>query len=427
MTNVLQWLCPTVEASRPENFWQVLIVAALWGILRFIVKPDETKIKNLLETSQRYSPKIWFARNAILPVLAIALIVVTAGLELAGIPVPALRVAAFLMVLWSLIGVATSFIPDAFWAESTAVVLTVITAFPVLTVDDTLIQFLDQLQLPIPAGDTNLSVWKLFTVAASVAVAIWIGLGLSQFLERRVETIDRINPSTRALIEKIIRVIFIIFALVVGLTSVGVNLSALTVFGGAFALGLGFGLQKIVSNLISGFILLSDRSIKPGDVIEMVDTDTYGWINSLRARYVSVITRDGTEHLIPNEDLITQKVINWSFSHDRVRIKAQVGVSYKEDPHKVIEICQTAAAKQSRVLKDPAPVCLLKGFGDSSVDLELRFWIRDPNQGVANIRSAVLLEIWDRFKDEGIEIPFPQRNLHLKSGWPPEKENEQEP
>lgn len=426
MTNALEWLCPTAQAAQPENFWQVLLVAAIWGVLRFVVKPDEAKIKSLLETSERYSPRLWFARNAILPALTLVLIVVVAGFEVMGIPVPAIRVATVLLFIWSLIGLATSFIPDAFWAESTALVLTVMTIFPVLTVDDTLIQFLDQMQLPIPAGENNLSVWKLFTVAASVAVAIWIGLGLSQFIERRVETIDRIDASTRALVEKIIRVIFIIFALIVGLTSVGVNLSALTVFGGAFALGLGFGLQKIVSNLISGFILLSDRSIKPGDVIEMQDSNTYGWINSLRARYVSVITRDGTEHLIPNEDLITQKVINWSFSHDRVRIKAQVGVSYKEDPHRVIEICQEAAKKHKRVLDDPAPVCLLTGFGDSSVDLELRFWIRDPNQGVANLRSAVLLEIWDRFKEEGIEIPFPQRDLHLKSGWPPEKEPEQE-
>lgn len=426
MLSILQWLCPTAEAAQPANFWQVLLVAVVWLVLRQLIRTDEAKVSALLENKKRYSPRIWWSRNAILPVLSLVLILCVVGFEFFGIPVPALRVAAVLFILWTLIGLATAFIPDAFWAESTAVVLTVITLFPILTVDDTLIAFLDKLQLPIPAGDSNLSVWKLFTVAASVAVAIWIGLGISQFIERRVESIDRITPSTRALIEKIIRVIFIIFALVVGLTSVGVNLSALTVFGGAFALGLGFGLQKIVSNLISGFILLSDRSIKPGDVIEMQDSETYGWINSLRARYVSVITRDGTEHLIPNEDLITQKVINWSFSHDRVRIKAKVGVSYKEDPHQVIAICKEAALKQDRVLKDPSPVCLLTGFGDSSVDLELRFWIRDPNQGVANIRSIVLLEIWDRFKETGIEIPFPQRDLHLKSGWPPEPPPSQE-
>ncbi|WP_269540644.1 mechanosensitive ion channel family protein [Cerasicoccus fimbriatus] len=408
--NALQWLCPTVEAAKPENWWQVIVVGVVWLAI-FSVFRGKTGDPN-----ERYNPKIWFKENAELPILALVMAVLAAAMAMAEIATPVFRVAATLFVMWTVIGVVTSFIRDRFWAQSTAGILFLMSAAMVLTVDDAVVDFLETITLPIPAGGESLSLWKLFTVAASLAVALWIGIGFSQFVERRVDTIDRINASTRALIGKIIRIFFIIIAMVVGLTSVGVNLSALTVFGGALGLGLGFGLQKIVSNLISGFILLSDRSIKPGDVIEL--DDTYGWINSLRARYVSVITRDGTEHLIPNEDLITQRVVNWSFTHDRVRIKIDVGISYKEDPHQAIEICKAAAAKQSRVIKEPAPICLLKGFGDSSVDLQLRFWIRDPHEGVANIQSAVLLEIWDRFKEEGIEIPFPQRDLHIKSSVP---------
>jgi small-conductance mechanosensitive channel len=180
-------------------------------------------------------------------------------------------------------------------------------------------------------------------------------------------------------------------------------------------LGLGFGLQKIVSNLVCGFILLTDRSVKPGDVIEI--GSTYGWINNLNARYVSVITRDGTEHLIPNEDLVTQKVVNWSFTNNLVRVRTPIGISYNSDPHKAIEIIKDVVLKQARILKDPAANVLVTGFGDSSVDLEVRCWIADPVNGVGNIRSALLLAVWDAFKENGIEIPYPQRDLHIRSDF----------
>jgi small-conductance mechanosensitive channel len=177
--------------------------------------------------------------------------------------------------------------------------------------------------------------------------------------------------------------------------------------------GIGFGLQKVVSNLISGFILLSDGSVKPGDVVQI--GEVYGWISSLKTRYVSVVTRDGIEYLIPNEDLITQQVINWSYSNSRVRLKVPFGVSYKSDPHQVQALVLSAMHALPRVLKTPPPVCLLQGFGDSSVDMELRVWINDPKNGVANLKSEVLFAVWDTLKENGIEIPFPQRDVHIIS------------
>ena len=188
---------------------------------------------------------------------------------------------------------------------------------------------------------------------------------------------------------------------------------------GALGVGIGFGLQKIVSNFISGIILLMDRSIKPGDTIGVAGT--YGWIQSLGARYVSVVTRDGIEHLIPNEELIVTRVENWSFSGKRVRLKIPVGVSYGTDVHQAIALCIEATEGLDRIVSDPKPVCLLKGFGDSSVDMEIRFWISDPQGGVSNIKSAVLLRVWDLFHENGIEIPFPQRDLHLRSVSPDAK------
>lgn len=421
---MLRWIesiFTQIQAPNLSDVWQVGVIVSLWLLVSLPIGATRRFRKEIADSEEeKTSPRIWLSRNATLPILSLLILAVAASLlAFSDITAAFLWAIGFLFIVWTVIGILTSLLRDRFWADSTSLVLYLITAFFLLTVDDSLVDILDRMHLPISAGETPLSIWNLFTVGFSLAIAIWIGLGISQFVEKWIESIDRVNPSTRALFQKVIRVLFIVFALVIGLTSVGINLSALAIFGGAFALGLGFGLQKIVSNLISGFILLSDRSIKPGDVIEL--EGSYGWINTLRARYVSVITRDGTEHLIPNEDLITQRVVNWSYSHDQVRVKCAIGVSYGEDPHRVIEICKEAALSQPRVLRDPAPACLLTEFGDSSVNLELRFWITDPNQGVANLRSGVLLEIWDRFKEEGIEIPFPQRDLHLKSwmGNPP--------
>ena len=203
---------------------------------------------------------------------------------------------------------------------------------------------------------------------------------------------------------------FLSFA--IALTTVGLDLSSFALLGGAVGVGIGFGLQKVVSNLVSGLILLLDRSIKPGDVIEI--DGTYGWINSLRARYASVITRDGKEHLIPNEDLITSKVVNWSFSDKNVRVRVPIGISYDSDPREAIELCLEAARAAPRVLNDPEPRCLVIAFGEHSVKLQLRFWIEDPSNGVGNVRSEVLLAVWDQFQKAGIEIPYPQQDIHVR-------------
>ena len=197
---------------------------------------------------------------------------------------------------------------------------------------------------------------------------------------------------------------------------VGIDLTALAVFTRALGVGLGFGLQKVVSNFVSGIILLMEKSVKPGDVIAV--DDSYGWVQSLGARYVSVLTRDGIEHIIPNEDFITQKVENWSFSNNDLRLKMDVGVSYDTDVEKAMALCLEAVREQDRVKSKELAVCFLKGFGDSSVDLELRFWIDDPAEGCGNVKSKIYLSIWHKFKKHGIEIPYPQRDLHIRSAVP---------
>ena len=200
---------------------------------------------------------------------------------------------------------------------------------------------------------------------------------------------------------------------VIVLHYLGLDLTVFALFGGALGLGLGFGLQKVFANLVSGFILLGDKSIKPGDVIQL--GDNYGWINFLGSRYVSVVTRNGIEHLIPNENLITGEVINWSYSQNLVRLKVPVGVAYGSDLEKASELMLAAAADTLRVLKDPKPAYLITGFGDNAVNLEVRVWINDPQNGIASVKSDLFRGIWQRFRDHGIEMPYPQRDVHLKS------------
>lgn len=268
------------------------------------------------------------------------------------------------------------------------------------------------------SGEPNvISLYTIVQWTISLVILMSVAVYLSSFLESRIKTIRALSPSLQVLFIKSLKIILISLAIIIAINSVGIDLTALAVFGGAIGVGLGFGLQKVVSNLISGVILLVDKSIKPGDVIAV--SGTYGWVTALGGRYVSVVTRDGVEHLIPNETLISERVENWTHTHSRTRLKVDVGVHYKSDLHEVIAICLEAAGEIERVLSDPAPNCLLIEFGDNSVNLQVRFWIADTHNGVQNVKSAVLLNIWDKFKAAGIEIPYPQRDLHLRSGFPP--------
>jgi small-conductance mechanosensitive channel len=227
----------------------------------------------------------------------------------------------------------------------------------------------------------------------------------------RVKANEDISPSMQVLIVKGVQIAFYGAALFLGVRALGIDLTGLAVLSGAIGVGLGFGLQKVVSNLVSGVIILLDKSIKPGDVISL--GDTFGWINSLGARYVSVVTRDGREYLIPNEDLITGQVVNWSHSNDFVRLDIHFGTAYHDNPHDVRRIAIAAAQSVDRVLSNRNTVCHIVGFGDSSVDYILRFWIKDPTGGLTNIRGNVFLALWDAFAENGISIPFPQREVKL--------------
>ena len=227
-----------------------------------------------------------------------------------------------------------------------------------------------------------------------------------------------LSPSARVGISKVIKLALMALGVVVALQVVGLDLSALAVIGGTLGLGIGLGLQRIVSNFISGFILLADRSIKPGDVVTVEDQSgsRYGWVQELRARYVVIRDRDGVDTLMPNENLIINPVVNWSYGGESVRLKLPVRISYGDDPEQAMALMEQAADGRQRVLADPAPAARLMAFGENGFELELRIWVVSPEQGVNNVRSEINLAIWRAFRAHGIAVPFPQREVRLLDG-----------
>jgi small-conductance mechanosensitive channel len=315
---------------------------------------------------------------------------------------------------WAIYRLISGFINSKAWLRFVAVIafgMAILHSFGHLAGPlQTTVKILKGLDFGI--GDRRISVLDILNGLVILLCLLWTSSIIGSTGEKKIRQLHHLPPSLQVLFAKVLRVLLIFLSFVVALSTIGLDFSSFALLGGAVGVGIGFGLQKVVSNLVSGLILLLDRSIKPGDVIEI--DGTYGWINSLRARYASVITREGKEHLIPNEDLIANRVINWSFSDRNVRIQVPVGISYANDPRLAIQLCIEATRSVDRILQKPEPRCLLSGFGDNSVDLELRFWIDDPSNGVGNVRSTVLLAIWDKFKENGIEIPFPQRDIHIR-------------
>ncbi|MDH4049087.1 MAG: mechanosensitive ion channel [Gammaproteobacteria bacterium] len=265
----------------------------------------------------------------------------------------------------------------------------------------------------IGVGQLQISLWSILRGTIVFGLLLWLAYTIGNFLDHRVQRFEELTPSLRVLVGKILRISLVILAGMVAMSALEIDLTVFTVLSGAIGVGIGFGLQKVVSNFISGIIILADRSIKPGDTISL--GETFGWIRELRARFVSVVTRDGREYLIPNEDFITREVINWSFSDDLVRLDVPFGVSYDSDPHVVTNLSVDATNTVSRIVQDQKPVCWMTGFGDSSLDFVLRFWIRDPQNGLTNIRGQVLLALWDTFKENSIKIPYPHREVIMKA------------
>ncbi|AWW74024.1 mechanosensitive ion channel protein [Erythrobacter sp. KY5] len=279
-----------------------------------------------------------------------------------------------------------------------------------------LIETLDSWALVV--DDIRISAFDVLFLIATIGLVITFAWALTRVARRVIGKVSRFDEAQKVLAEKLLTIVIWTLAFLITVDLVGIDLTALAFFGGAFGLAIGFGLQKTFGNLISGILLLLDKSIKPGDVISVSDqagNEAVGQIRKIGIRAISVITRDQTEHLIPNENLMVNQVVNWSYSSRDVRVKAPVGVSYDSDLELVTELLYRAVDETNRILSRPKPRVNIMEFGDNSVNFEIRFWIQDPEEGLANIRSDVYMRIWQLFKEHDVEIPFPQRDLHLRS------------
>ncbi|MFN3230540.1 MAG: mechanosensitive ion channel family protein [Alphaproteobacteria bacterium] len=390
---------------------QLLAIGLIFLLARFAARPLRTWLENLSLTkplvkklcdvaARLAMPTIWWA-------LQLLLLLIVSTLELDHY---VLSVAVSLLSAWLVINLATAPLSNKGLSTFIAVIAWTLAALNIVGILDDTMAALDQAAIPL-GEDNRVSMLGVLTGILSLVVFVWLALLVARLLEQRIGQVSTLNPSARVLIAKILKFALVFLAILVGLGSAGLDLTVFAVFGGAIGLGVGFGLQKVVSNLFSGFILLLDRSIKPGDVIEV--QGTYGWINKLATRYTSIITRDGTEFLIPNEDMITQPVINWSHSNRLVRLKVGFGIAYDSDLERAAELAVEAAKQVKRVVENPAPQCRMMDFGDSSVDFELRFWIEDPQNGVVNVSSEVRMLMWNLFKENDVHFPYPQQDIHL--------------
>ena len=414
LLSLWQWFSQTALNVSTIIEISIIVVGILLALL--LSRPMKTRLENFLHKQPWHERTAGRIIGALLPLLGVILAIIL--LRISIIAVARYELSTFLidtairlLTAWLIIKFTTSLLKDSNWARLLSITAWVIAALHILNLLIPALNLLDQLAIDL--GGVRISLLLLIKGVIVFAVLLKLASSGSSLLEKRIQSLEELTPSVQVLLSKALKITLLTIAVVVALGSLGINLSAFAFIGGAIGVGVGFGLQKVVSNLVSGIILLLDRSIKPGDVIEI--DETYGRIQSLGARYVSVATRDRTEYLIPNEDLITNQVINWSFSDTHVRLKIIVGISYNSDVHEVMRLMVEAAQEIPRVLESPKPVCQLKNFGDNSIDMELRIWISDPQNGVSNVSSAVRLAIWDTFKEHDIEIPFPQRDVHIKS------------
>ncbi len=416
LAGIAQMLSASLDRlATPWTLYQLAVILVCYGLAVLAARRTLPKLKRLMRhlRGQRRLRQfvVIIARRLRWLILPLLLWAAAFLLREAATPDRSyfVAVAASLATAWAVISVASRVIRRRPLANALAITLWTVTALHITGLLDPAIALLDRAAFSV--GSFRLSLWMLVKGVLLLSVLLWAAATGGSFLDHRIREHLDIDPTLQVLLGKVVKFTLLAVALLAGLSAIGIELTALTVFSGAVGLGIGFGLQKVASNLMSGMIILLDRSIKPGDVISL--GDTFGWISSLRARYVSVVTRDGVEYLIPNESFITEQVVNWSYTNRRVRVEVRFGVSYDSDPHEVRALALDVLKGRRRVLSRPPPVCHLVAFGDSSLDFVLRFWISDPQNGLTNIRGIVLLALWDAFKEKGITIPFPHRQLLL--------------
>ena len=322
--------------------------------------------------------------------------------------------AASLAFAWLIIRLATSMIRNELAVRLLSVSAWAVAALSILGLLDSTVDALDSVAVVL--GGIRISPLLIIKTTISMVIALWLASIISKFLESRITSARDLTPSLQVLLIKMVRLLLIVAAIAIVLAAVGINLSSLAIFSGAIGVGVGFGLQKIVANFVSGIILLADKSVKPGDLITV--GDNFGRISAMNTRYISVAAGDGREFLIPNEDLVTQKVTNWTYTDKNTLVKVKFSTNYDADPRAVCKLAIEVATGTPRVTKLKPPNCLITEFAEYGMNFSLTFWIADPDAGMDNVRSDVMLSLWDAFKREGIRVPYPVRDIRVRGPLP---------
>ncbi|MDQ3444560.1 MAG: mechanosensitive ion channel [Pseudomonadota bacterium] len=421
------------ELSRPPQAWQLAIIVAALLAGWFYARHVERRARATL-TAAATAPhgvrvdvlkfSIDGFRRLAFPVAAMVLLVL-GGLALyfGGVvraqEVHLLRLALLLLGAMAAIRlfvyVLRRSLQRASWIGTfelgIAITIWVVVALHVTGLLDDLIAQLDAVRFPL--GKPPLTLWDLLAGIVSVVLTVLAALWIGSVIEARLMDAKSLAPNSRVVIARLVKAVLTLVAVLMAFSFVGIDLTVLSVFGGALGVGLGLGLQRIASNYVSGFIILLDRSLSIGNMITV--DKFYGAVSQINARYTVIKALDGTETIVPNEMLVSSPVINHSYSNTTVLVKVTLSVAYDSDVDRVLQILVETASEQPRVLEDPAPTSFITGFGADGIDLQVGFWIRDPEAGSLGIRSDISRAVLKKFQEHGIEIPYPQRDLRIRS------------
>jgi len=400
-------------------FWyQIGLLLAAAGIARIIASIIRARV-DMTSSAMGMPGAVRRFVRALFGSLSVALFVLLAGATRTAMLMMTwpsrsyvLAIATSLATAWLVIRLVQGIVRDQLLVRVIGVAAFLVAALSILGLLDQVTAALDSIAITV--GGLRLTPLLVLKVAVLLSLAIWLASLISKFIDTWLTRSGDLTPSAQVLISKLASIALIVLAVVIVLSSVGIDLSALTIFGGAIGVGLGFGLQKIVANFISGIILLVDKSVKPGDLVTI--GDNFGRVSTMNVRYITVAAGDGREFLIPNEDLVTQKVVNWTYRDRNTLVEVKFGTNYDADPKVVCALACEIAAKTPRVTDVHKPACVLTEFAEYGMRYSLTFWITDPEAGMGNVRSDVMMALWDAFKKADIRVPYPVRDIRVRGG-----------
>lgn len=417
--NIKSWIDPELLTINTTVQLGVFLIA--WGLGRMAARPVKAHFYAKLATQAGMSYRLMEVCRGLIalisPLFTFLILFFGARMLMAAafdFNTAFLTVTSKLLLAWVFVRLSTLFILSRAGRTIFTVLIYGIAALSIFGVLDNITASLSMIGFSL--GEFQISALGVVKGLMALFFMIYAAMAVVTFIDGRLEKAG-INGASRILIAKILRIFFIASAFLISITTAGVDLSVLAVFSGAVGIGIGFGLQRGAANLFSGMMLLMDQSLKPGDIIEVPDPSgqgtAFGWIKNMGSRYIEIITRDNKSFYIPNEQLISQQVVNWSHNDTLVRLETEFRVHYDSDPHLVRKIACEAALTANRVEKDPTPACHLIEFGDSAIRFTLRFWIRDAENGITNVRGDVMLALWDTFQKHGIKIPYSQHDIYI--------------